>query len=163
MIKRIKKASFIALALGAFAVPGTSHAAGDAIIGTQVAGQISGGGASATSGLAGGVFNMYYQGKLSGNTAFVAQIQSDTGLTVYAGAYKAYFGGGEYANSPYWAAGLGVWDFGGLGSATTIDASIGYDFKVSSNFVMGLDATYVYSTNTGNGITSLGFNVGYMF
>jgi len=163
MIKSGKKTSLILLVLGTLTIPGVSYAAGDNIVGTQAAGQISGGGASATSGLAGGVFNIYYQAKLSDSTAFVAQIQSDAGLNVYAGAYKAYFGGGEYANSPYWALGLGVWDFGGLGSATTIDASIGYDFKASSNLVLGLDATYIYSTNTGGNITSLGFNVGYMF
>jgi len=162
-MQTIKKVFFITLALGAFTVPGTSQAAGDAIVGTQVAGQISGGGSSATSGLAGGVFNMYYQGKLSNNSAFVAQIMSDTGLTVYGGAYKSYFGDGSYANSPYWALGLAVWDFGGLGSATTLDASVGYDFTVSNNIVMGLDATYVYSLDTGGNITSLGFNVGYKF
>jgi hypothetical protein len=163
MIKTIKKASYIALALGALAVPGTSHAAGDAIIGTQAAGQISGGGSSATSGLAGGVMNLYYQGKLSNTTAFTAKFMNDSGLSVYGGAYKSYFGDGSYANAPYWALGLSIWDFAGLASATTVDASVGYDFTVSSKLVMGLDATYVYSLDTGGSITSLGLNVGYMF
>ena len=163
MIKTIKKASFIVLVVGAFAVPGTSHAAGDAIVGTQAAGQISGGGSSATSGLAGGIMNLYYQGKLSNSTAFTAHFMTDSGITVYGGAYKSYFGNGSYANSPYWAVGLSIWDALGLASATTVDASIGYDFTVSSNIVMGLDATYVYSLDTGGNITSLGFNVGYMF
>jgi len=163
MIKTIRKASYIALALGIFAAPGTSHAAGDAIVGTQVAGQISGGGSSATSGLAGGVVNLYYQGKLSNSTAFEVHFMNDTGLTVYGGAYKAYFGDGVYANSPFWRAGLSIWDFGGFASATTVDVGAGYDFKVGTNLVMGLEGVYVYSLDTGGSITSLGFNVGYMF
>ena len=74
MFKSIKSVSFIVFALGAIIFPGTSHAAaGDSIVGTQVVGQVSGGGASETSGLMGGVFNLYYQGRLSRNSAILAQ------------------------------------------------------------------------------------------
>ena len=163
MFKSIRKTALISLALSAMTFPGTSQAASSSIVGTQVVGSISGGGSSATSGLAGGVFNLYYQGQLSRSSAFIAQLQSDTGLTVYGGAYKSYFGGGRYANAPYWAAGLAIWDFGNLGNATTIDGSVGYDFRVGTNLVMGMDATLAYSLNSGGSVTSLGFNIGYMF
>lgn len=164
MIKLIRSVSFILFALATVIFPGTSHAAaGDSIIGTQVVGQVSGGGASDTSGLVGGVFNLYYQGRLSRNSAILAQFQSGSGWSSFGGAYKSYFAGGRYINGPYWAAGLGVWDFGTLGNATTVDGSLGYDFTVGRNLVFGLDATLAYSLDTGGNVTNVGFNVGYKF
>ena len=159
MTQAIYKISIILLALTGLLIPVAGQAAGNSIVGSQVVGTISGGGTSDTSGLAGGVFNVYYQGKLGRTSAIFAQFQSGSGWSAYGGAYKSYFGGG-YLNSPYWAAGLGVWDFGSLGNATTVDGSLGYDFR---NLVFGLDATLAYSLDTGGSVTNLGFNIGYKF
>ena len=163
MIKTISKISFVALTIGVLALPGTSQAAGGAIIGTQAAGSISGGGLTATSGLAGGVMNLYYQGKLSDKSAFEVHFMTDSGLSVYGAAYKGYFGNGGYANAPFWRAGASLYDLGGLASATTLDIGAGYDFKLGNNFVMGLEGIYAYSIDSGGSITNLGVNVGYMF
>ena len=162
MLNLIRRISFTVIALGLITLPAAGQAAGNSIVGTQVVGQVSGGGGSDTSGLMGGVFNLYYQGKLSRNSALLAQFQSGSGWSEFGGAYKSYFAGGRYTNGPYWAAGLGVWNFGTI-NETMIDGSLGYDFAVGTNLVFGLDATLGLSLNSGNSITNLGFNIGYKF
>ena len=162
-MKRISRSVSRILVVSALLTASISSHAGDNIIGTQVWGQLSGGGSSATSGLAGSVLNLYYQGKLSDKSAFVLSFQTDSGLNVYSGAYKGYFSG-KYANAPYWALGAGIYDFGGFASVTTANASIGYYMAATENIVVGFDATYASAISGGSGsLTSLGVNVGYMF
>jgi len=163
MIKSIKIFAVLVSTLALTAFPCASYAAHDSIVGTQVVGSINGGGSSKTSGLAGGIFNIYYQGRLSRSSAFMAQFQSDANFSVYGAAYKSYVGDKRYTNAPYWKLGASIYDFGSLNNATTLDAGVGYDFTIGRNLVFGVDGTFSLSLNTGGNVTYFGFNLGYGF
>ena len=163
MFKAIKNNMTLMAALGLLVLPGTSHAVSNSIIGTQVVGSINGGGSSMTSGLAGGIFNLYYQGRLSRSSAIIAQFQSDPNFSVYGAAYKSYIGNKHYTNAPYWKLGASIYDQGSLNNATTADVGVGYDFTISRNLIFGIDGTFSTSLNSGGSVTYFGFNIGYGF
>ncbi|MGW8246575.1 MAG: hypothetical protein ACWGOV_00570 [Acidiferrobacterales bacterium] len=163
MLKSTKKNTLLVATLGLFALSGTSHAVSNSIVGTQIVGSINGGGSSMTSGLAGGIFNLYYQGRLSRSSAIIAQFQSDPNFSVYGAAYKSYIGNKRYTNAPYWKLGASIYDQGSLNNATTADIGVGYDFMIGRNLIFGIDGTFSTSLNSGGSVTYFGFNIGYGF
>ncbi len=115
-----------------------------------------------------GVYNVYYQHKLSnkGNVVFSVGSISGTYLgssltaTSYAVSYKAYMD--QYADGAYWQLGASSINVssGSLSASGFLPlAVIGYEKTMGSNFVLGGEA----GLGTGGGWGYLGVNAAFKF
>lgn len=106
-----------------------------------------------------GVPNVFYQGKLSPESAYLIEVAASGGVSIVQASYKHYFGEG-YANALYLAGGVLIASGGGT-SVTGVMGKVGYDFPVADNVV--LSPFYGIGSVAGFSFDGIGFNVGMKF